>query len=358
MTSVGKFTLRLAIYGLVLAYLAGDLFVFHGPLRRRLDLADPDSAAAVAEARRTGVVATVFNHKITMDQLDRAVRERLWLDGRKVGDLTPEDLRLIRYVALNELIDHELLRVKAKANAPDLIVTDEEVDERLRRLASRFESRDAMEKSMKSQGIADESELRERIAARIQQERYVESKVAPLCEVKEEEARSWFSEHRKELEIPGRIEVRHVFLATLDKEPGEVKTKLEAALADLKADKKSFADLAAELSEDAASKPRGGRLGWITRDRLSADFTAPVFALDENEPALVRTKLGWHLVEVTGRKPARARGFDDARDEIVAALEAAKRRQAVADYREALRKFEAAKIRIDHGMLADDPADR
>ncbi|MCA9207712.1 MAG: SurA N-terminal domain-containing protein, partial [Planctomycetales bacterium] len=133
MTSLRKFTIRLAVYGIALVYLALDLFVFHGPLAKRIERVGtrPDDG---------NVVARVFNHHITLDQLDRAVRERLWLEGRDAGELSADELKLIRYVALDGLIDHELLRVKAKANAPDLIVSEEEVDERLRRLAARFES--------------------------------------------------------------------------------------------------------------------------------------------------------------------------------------------------------------------------
>ncbi|MCB1132893.1 MAG: peptidylprolyl isomerase, partial [Verrucomicrobiae bacterium] len=341
MTSLRKFTIRLAVYGIALVYLALDLFVFHGPLAKRIERVGtgPDDG---------NVVARVFNHHITLDQLDRAVRERLWLEGRDAGELSADELKLIRYVALDGLIDHELLRVKAKANAPDLIVSEEEVDERLRRLAARFESRDGMESAMNAQGIESETELRERIAARIQQEKYVERKVAPMAEVTEEEARAWFDGHAKELEIPERIEARQVFLPTLDRDPELEKAKLTAALADLKAGKKDFVELVSELSEDPASKDKGGDLGWFGKDRLPAEFTAQVFALKTGEPALVRTRIGWHLVEVTGSKPAQPRTFDEAKEEVMAALESAKRRAAAEEYRLALRKFESAKIRIDH----------
>ena len=351
MTSLRKFTIRLAVYGVALIYLALDLFVFEGPLAKRI-------GRLGSGADDADVVATVFNHRITMDQLDRAVHERLWLEGRTPDGLSPEELRLIRYAALDGLIDHELLRVKAKANAPDLIVSEAEVDARLRRLASRFESRDAMERAMKSQGIASETELRERTAAAIQQERYVESKVGPMSAVTEDEARAWFDQHAKELEIPERIEVRHVFLPTLDRDPEEAKPKLEAALAELTSGAKDFPTLARELSEDPASKEKGGNLGWIARDRLSAEFTTQVFALEKGKPTLVRTRLGWHLAEVTGKLPARPRSFEEARDEVIAAIEAVKRRKAAHDYRRALRDFEAAKIRIRHERLAAESADR
>jgi peptidyl-prolyl cis-trans isomerase D len=351
MTPLGRFTLRLAIYGTVAAWLAGDLFVFHGPLRRRIDLADPKSPEAVRLAKSRGVVARVFNHQITRDQLERAVRERLWLEGKNPADLTPHNLKLVRYAALEDLIDHELLRVKAKVNATELRVGDEEVNERLLRLLGRFESKGEMEAAMKSQGIASENDLRDRLAARIQQEKYVELKTGPLAAVTEDEAREWFERNRGQLALPERVRARHVFIATLNRPDEEAKALLETALADLTSGRADFPTLAASLSEDPASKTRGGDLGWMSRGRLPEDFSAPVFSLKPNTPALLRTRIGWHLVEVTDRKPKEARGFEQAREEVFAALEAVKRREASREFRSALRRFEAEKIDVYHDMI-------
>ena len=353
MSPLGRFTLRLAIYGAVIAWLAGDLFVFHGPLRRRLDRANPQSAEAIAAAKAGGVVARVFNHQITRSQLERALHERLWLEGRSPADLTPEELRLARLAALDELIDHALLRVKAKAHAQRLLVSEEEINDRLRRMLGRFVNKGEMERAMKSQGIANERELRERVAARIQQEKYVEMRIGPLAEVSEEEAREWFAKNAEKLALPERVRARHVFLSTLDRPVEEARERLEEALNELQAGGTDFAALAASLSEDPASKEHGGDLGWMTRLRVPDDFADPVFSLPKNQPTLVVTRIGCHLVEVTDRLPAQERSFEEAREEVIAALRAVKRDRAVTEFRDALRRFEAAKIEVFHDMLAD-----
>ncbi len=341
MTALAKFSLRLAMYGVVLAYLAGDLFVFHGPLRRQMDRMSPGIT-----------VARVFNHQITHDQLERAVHEHLWLEGGKPEELTPENLKKVRYAALDELIDQELLRVKTNENAQQLKVTDEEVNERLRRLAGRFVSKGEMETAMKSQGIASERDLRDRLAARIRQEKYIELMTGPLVRITEEEARAWFSENQARLATPERIEARHVFIATLERPQAEAKALLDAALADLTTGKKDFATLARDLSDDYANKERGGNLSWMTRERLPADFAAAVFPLPANKPTLVRTRIGWHLVEVIGRKPMEQQTFEQAKPEVMAALEAVKRRDAVTKCRADLRRSDAGKIEVFHDMMA------
>lgn len=329
-----KFTARILCLAALL-YLAGDLFL-HGPARRWLD----------STLTPRHLVARVSGQPITRSQLERALIERLWLEGKSPADLTPADLQLARAAALEELIDHELLRHQVNASTPPLPVSDDEINERIRRLVGRFENKGALETAMKSQGIAHEQALRDRLAAQIRQEKFIAQSIAPAIQITDEEARQWFAENQKSISLPERIEARHIFLPTLDHPSEEAKQKLEAALTTLTARQKDFTTLARELSEDPATKDTGGALGWMTRDRLPADFADPLFSLPLNQPKLLRTKLGWHLVEVTARKPAEQRTFDQAKPEIHAALEALKRRQAVANFRKSLRQTHAAEIEI------------
>ena len=91
----------------------------------------------------------------------------------------------------------------------------------------------------------------------------------------------------------------------------------------------------------------------MSRDRLPADFATPIFALALHQPTLVHTHLGWHLVEVTGRRSAEPRTYPQAKPEILAALEAVKRSQLITDFRNSLRRFEAAHIEVDRQRVAE-----
>ncbi len=337
MFPLGKSAPRFTICGMVITYLAGDLFIFNGPLHRTIE---------GYSLPKRDLAARVSGHPITRSQLDRALTEQLWLEGKSPSNLAPADLKLARDAALQELIDHQLVRLQVKASSPPIPASDDEINERLHRLLGRFESKDELETAMKSQGIAREQDLRDRLAARIRQEKFIALRLGPAIKITADEARKWFDENQASISLPERVEVRHIFLPTLDHPPDEAKQKLDAALVELTEKKKDFPTLAKELSEDPATKDSGGTLGWMTRDRLPADFAAPVFSLETNKPALVRTKLGWHIVEVTARKPAAPRTFEQAKPEILAALEAIKRRESVADLRKSLRKANATKIEI------------
>ena len=83
-------------------YLAGDATIFNGPVRRWLH--------SILTPKTDPLAARVAGHPITRSQLDRALNEQLWLEGKTAATLTPADLKLARDAALDELIDHQLLR--------------------------------------------------------------------------------------------------------------------------------------------------------------------------------------------------------------------------------------------------------
>ncbi len=341
-----NFVVRVFVYSIGLLYLAGDLFLFDGPVNRKIQSARPDSPESLARAKAQGVVAQVFGHSIYLSQVERATKERLWLKGKKIEDLNKEQRRIARLAALNDLIDHQILRVKALHNADELTVSEKEIDEAVLNLATRYPSRSAMQAELADEGIDTEEELRLRLGARIQQQRYVETRIADGIVVGEEEGREWFEEHADDFALPPRVRVRHLFQSTLLHESAAAKEALEQALGDLQAKRKSFEELAKSLSEDPRTKDVGGELGWVTEDRLPADFGTPVFAMAMGEPVLIRTKIGWHVVEVLEKKPAEKRSYDEAKEEVIAAIEASKREIMVDRLRKALRSREDIGVHV------------
>ncbi len=350
MNALRKITIRFLIYGALIGYLLCDLFVFHGPIARRIDNGDPLSPENIAKAKANGVVARVFGYNITRSQLDRAVEERLWLSGADEPQ-NPKARRLLRYAALNDLIDHELLRTKCTAFAHDITVSDEEIDARFNRFRNRFPNEGSMIAAMNSQGIRSKSQLRDRLTAQLQQEKYVELKIGPLSQVTEEEAQAWFAEHQQELAQPETIEVRHLFLPSLGFSDEQASGKLQLALSQLQNRSKDFETLAREISQDSTSNQNGGQIGWVSRKQLPDDLANALFKLPQQQATIIQSRIGWHLAEVTGHRPARPRSYEETRNEVIAAITTIKRQAAANKFRDALRQFEAARITIFHDMV-------
>ncbi|MFM2171304.1 MAG: hypothetical protein RI957_1533 [Verrucomicrobiota bacterium] len=341
-----SFTARLFIYSSVLAYVAIDLYACAGPLRKAIDRRKSDSPEAVEDAKKAGIVAIVLGRPVTVTQVDRAARERLWLEGKSWQETSSEQRRLVRKAVLTELVDHQLIRSKIAANKEAERATDHEVSERVKQLLARFVSRAEMEQSMKAQGIASEEELKLRIAAIIEMEKYLDRQLRPLLEVTDDEIAEFYQNHPNDLAMPEMCQVRHVFWATLGKDAAVIKNQAEAALMALQKKEKNFEQLVQEYSEDERSKAAGGQLGWISRNRVPADFAEPVFAMQQNQPGLFQTKLGWHLAEVITRRPLTTRTLDQCRDEIRRALSDQKRPEALQNIRSAIRESHRQHIHL------------
>lgn len=97
--------------------------------------------------------------------------------------------------------------------------------------------------------------------------------------------------------------VRHILL-----KPNEIRSDeaTRAQIADLREqilEKKNFAELARQYSEDTGSALKGGDLGWSTRGQFVPEFENTIDQLEIgvlSEPVL--TQFGWHIIEVTDQR--------------------------------------------------------
>lgn len=66
-----------------------------------------------------------------------------------------------------------------------------------------------------------------------------------------------------------------------------------------------FDSLAQLFSEDPSAKTRGGDLGWFSQGRTVRPFEDAVYGLQPGQitPSPVRTRFGYHVIKVTGRRP-------------------------------------------------------
>lgn len=344
---------RAVIYAVVILYLVTDLFVIGGPLRRSFERRAPNSSEVVEAAKWAGVVARIHYQPILLSQVDRRVEENLWRSGQKREGLQREEKLLLRRAALNDLIDLHLLRLKVRFSQSEVPVTEEEISFELSRFTARYPSERDYLASLSEMGWS-EKELRFRIAARIQQEKYLTGMIDVT--VGEKEAEVWFEENKKRLRHPERVRARHIFRSTVGLEGRELKEVaevLEKAQDEL-SQGADFDDLALRFSEDEKTRDEGGDLGWMQPARVPEGLVEHLFGLELRKPALIQTEMGWHLLEVLEKREPRERTFVEARAEVLAALEAVKRRDGLREYRKGLRERERKHVEVFFDVLERD----
>jgi hypothetical protein len=197
------------------------------------------------------------------------------------------------------------------------------VDGELSLLRAQFGNERAFLREVRSNGFSLSS-LRERIADQLCSLQWLEKQINAAPGPTEKECRDFYETHRARFTQPVRFRAAHLFLAAPADTPPEVvqsKREMIDALAVRLSRGETLAQLAAEASEDEATKSRGGDLGFFSSARMPAEFVAEVEKLAigrRSNP--FRSHLGFHIVELAEIRPARALSFDAARAEILLVL--------------------------------------
>ncbi|MHC4806831.1 MAG: peptidylprolyl isomerase, partial [Planctomycetota bacterium] len=88
----------------------------------------------------------------------------------------------------------------------------------------------------------------------------------------------------------------------------------------------------------------GGDLGYIMRGEMVEEFDDVVFNLDVGEVSgIFRTRFGFHIAKVYGRKPVVVRALEEVKDEIIEELKKQMREKATDEFIDRLR----SKARIE-----------
>ena len=148
----------------------------------------------------------------------------------------------------------------------------------------------------------------------------------------EAEAKAFYDANTKEFANPDLVKASHIlFRLPPDATPEQAKAaekKAKAAIVRANSGE-DFAKLASELSEEPGAAQRGGDLGYFPKDKMVPEFADAAFAQKVNTVSAtpVKTKFGYHVIKVTDKKPAGTASFDEAKQQIIAFLQAQKRRQ-------------------------------
>ncbi len=146
------------------------------------------------------------------------------------------------------------------------------------------------------------------------------SKLRASTQISDDTLRAYYNQHIDEYKVENRAHVEHILFKTVgktDAETAEIRQKAEDVLKQAKHGA-NFEDLAKKYSEDDATKPKGGDLGWIVDQQTVPQFQQAAFSVPKGQiPDLVKTQYGFHIIKVLDRESARTRTFEEVRDSIL-----------------------------------------
>ena len=343
-----KFLWRLGLWSLLMLYILLDLLAFKGPVDKMATKLRNDQPRFEDDAQR-GIASRVFNRPIYLTQIDFAVDQKLWATGKTRKGIQDKQRLFLRAEALRNIQDQYILREKIRLNADDHPVSEKAINAAVLRFSSRFNTKQEMTEALQAYGFKGEKELRFRLAAQLQQEKYILSKIQLGIAVTDQDTQKWYNDFKEKATTPERINVQHIFISRLPapgQTPAQKATYAKQTLAACLANPDWSAN-AAKHSEDERTKNNSGNLGWIHHLRIAKDFTDACFATELNTPTIITTKLGWHLINILEKQPAKTRTFEQMKPEIVIAIETIRRQEQIENYRLNLRKQHGSYIKTN-----------
>lgn len=147
-----------------------------------------------------------------------------------------------------------------------------------------------------------------------------QEKVRESVDAQESEIRQFYERNKDRFRVPDRAQASHILLKTTELSPDQIKEnekKIGELLKKARAGE-DFAALAKQNSQDEASAPKGGELGWVTHGQMVAEFEKAVFSLEPGKISdVVKTQYGFHIVKVTARERAHQQTLEEVSAQIL-----------------------------------------
>jgi len=144
--------------------------------------------------------------------------------------------------------------------------------------------------------------------------------IAKGIRVDAEDIKAAYRKRKAQFSVPEERRARQILVRVprnADKKTlRKAREKIEAALKQLQAGK-PFQDVAEKMSGDAATAKNGGDLGYFTRGAMRSAIDKTVFSMKKGEISnIVRTRLGFHIIQLTNIRPTRTKPLAEVRGEL------------------------------------------
>jgi peptidyl-prolyl cis-trans isomerase D len=145
--------------------------------------------------------------------------------------------------------------------------------------------------------------------------------VAAQTSVSDDDIKSYYEQNQKLYASAEQRRASHILIAVKSgasaADKAAAKTKADGLVAQLRKTPGDFAKLAKANSQDPGSAENGGDLGYFGKDAMVKPFEDAAFSLKQGEISNpVESDFGYHIIQVTGIKPAAVKPLDSIKDEI------------------------------------------
>jgi peptidyl-prolyl cis-trans isomerase C len=206
--------------------------------------------------------------------------------------------------------------------------------------------REIVYQDAQKQGLEKSPEFTERmeeVKKKLLVEMDLKKKLEAEIKLTDEELKKVYEQYKEKFKTGEQIRASHILVKD-EKTAQDVETQLKKG--------GNFADLAKKYSTDS-TKEKGGDLGWFDKGKMVPEFDKAAFSLKDGETSgIIKTNFGYHIIKVTGKRPAGYAPFDEVKDQIKAAILPSKQQEVFQKVKTDLKKD--AKIEIKDPAFKKD----
>ena len=289
-------------------------------------------------------VIKVNDQIITKAQFDKTFDEQVKNSPfARMGINIKDDENGFMYLMVKERVTNELI-IRALLDGEmakrNIEVSKDDVNEAVKEIIEKVGSKEQLNAILKQNGISN-AQFRKDLAEEVKMKKL--AKDLGSSEVSEKEVKDYYNKNIAKFKYPEKVRASHILVSANPKEieeviisdsknkdltPEQVKAKVDEELkakkvkADelynkAKADINSFAALAKDNSDDAASAVKGGDLGFFAAAEMVPEFSTAAFKLRPNTISpVVKSQYGYHIILVTDRMAAGQQPYEKVKEDI------------------------------------------
>lgn len=206
----------------------------------------------------------------------------------------------------------------------------------IRELILQQASKDGLDKG------ADIEEKLQDLKKRLVVESYLKKKVEAESQVSDADLQKFYEQNKDKFKSGEQIKASHILVKT-EKEAKDILAQIKAG--------GNFEELAKKFSADSSSA-KGGDLGWFGKGSMVPVFEKAALALKEGQVSdVVKSDFGFHIIKLTGKRPAGLRPLEEVKEQIKGAIMPQKQQEIFQKIKEELKK--SAKITVKEDVLKE-----
>ncbi len=290
-----------------------------------------------------GVVAKVNGQDIHNNDILRQLKKTLKNYKDRGIPLTAEEEK----ITAKKLIENEIGRalLLQKGNEINAHVSDEALDRKLRKVKSSFKSDSIFEHELKNRKLTlDQYKKELKIDLLMQQ--VIDQEIEPKIKISEKDIQSFYEKNEEKFYMDKKARASVILVKAKrgnTKSEKSAQEKIESILEKIK-NGSTFNEMATKYSQDSLA-PKGGDLGYFTKNQIFGAFSSRAFDMKVNEVSSVfKTGLGFHILKLTDLIEGKIMPLDRAKTRIEKILRKNKVGNATRNYVETLKQKSKIKM--------------